>query len=365
MDYIYLPMADIYLSLPLLFAIGLLGGIVSSMLGIGGGIIISPSLMSMGIPEGIAISTQLNNAVGTNFSGFLAYHKERDVDVNLAWYFFIGGVGGALVEKFTIYQFQTRSGSIAILKIIVFTVLIVASIITFIQSRRPKRSVHEKGAAMRRWMIYFPWHKIFLRSRVEMSIIVPFGVGFFTGMVTTALGGGNSLLIAPILTYLLGRNSRVVFGTSLLTGFGINVVVTLISSSIYSAPIDCVLLAILAFSGVIGSSIGVKLAYFFQRKILGAIGSLVLAFLAVRMYFELKAANWESVSKGYSFTKKFPLIVQKITAHPDQAWMLPMVQYAHDHPLEYTIISLVSISVFVSVMHVLLSRIISAPSKNT
>jgi uncharacterized membrane protein YfcA len=365
MDYIYLPMADIYLSLPLLCAIGLMGGIVSSMLGIGGGIIISPSLMSMGIPEVIAISTQLNNAVGTNFSGFLSYQKERDVDVNLAWYFFMGGVGGALVEKFTIYQFQTRSGSIAVLKIMVFAVLIIASIISFIQSQRTKRPIHEKGATMRRWMIYFPWHKIFLRSRVEMSIIVPFGVGFFTGMVTTSLGGGNSLLIAPILTYLLGRNSRVVFGTSLLAGFGINVVVTLISSSINSATIDCVLLPVLAFSGIIGSLVGAKLAYFFKRKILGTIGSLVLAFLAIRMYFELKATNWESVNKGYLFSEKFPLIVKKITAHPDQAWMLPIVQYAHDHPLEYTIISLIMISLFAAIIHTLLNRIINIASKNT
>jgi uncharacterized membrane protein YfcA len=359
MDYIYLPIADIYLSLPLLCAIGLVGGIVSSMLGIGGGILISPSLMSIGVPDVVAISTQLNNAVGTNFNGFLLYQRERDVDINLAWYFFMGGVGGALIEKFAIDQFVTKAGRIAVLKILVFVVLVLASIVTLIQSQRQKRPIHEKGAMMRRWMIYFPWHKIFLRSRVEMSVIVPLGVGFFTGMVTTSLGGGNSLLIAPILTYLLGRNSRVVAGTSLLAGFGINVVVTIFSAMNF-APIDFVLLSILALCSVIGSSIGVRLAYLFERKILGLIGSLLLIGIAIRMYFELKAANWQNVATKTLFSEKFPLIIQKITVESSQAWMLPIVQYAHDHPMEYTIIALVSVTTFVTMMHIFLSKLMPA-----
>lgn len=362
MEYVYLPIADIYLSLPLLCAIGLVGGMVSSMLGIGGGIIISPSLMSIGVPDVIAISTQLNNSVGTNFNGFLLYQRERDVDINLAWYFFMGGVGGALIEKFAIDQFVNKAGSIAVLKIMVFAVLILASIVTLIQSQRQKRSIHEKGATMRRWMIYFPWHKIFLRSRVEMSVIVPLGVGFFTGMVTTSLGGGNSLLIAPILTYLLGRNSRVVFGTSLLAGFGINVVVTLMAAMNF-APIDFVLLIVLASGSVIGSSIGARLSYLFERKVLGLIGSLVLVGIAIRMYFELKSANWQNITTKFLFSEKFPLIVTKIKQDSGQSWMLPIVQYAHDHPTEYTMISLVSVTIFVSLMHLLLSKLIPATPK--
>lgn len=357
MELIYLPMADVYLSLPLLIAIGLGGGIISSMLGIGGGILITPSLMSIGIPSAVAISTQLNNAVGTNFSGFLAYQQERDVDISLAWYLFMGGLAGALVEKFALHQVESKASGYAVLKIIVFLVVVISSIVTLIQSQRPTRARTEKGAMMRRWMIYFPWHKIFLRSRVEMSILVPLGVGFFTGTVTTSLGGGNSLLIAPILMYLLGRSSPVVSGTSLLAGFGINVVVTFIAS-VSQTPVDFVLLPILVISSVIGSIIGARLAYKFNSKILKMFGAFVLMGIAFKMYSELKLANWQTMSNGQNFFSKYPMILKKIQAMPDQSWMLPIAKYAHDFPMEYTVITLTSVSIFVGILQFLINRIV-------
>lgn len=358
MELIYLPMADLYFSLPLLLAIGIGGGIVSSMLGVGGGIIITASLMNIGIPSAIAVSTQLNNSVGTNFSGFLAYQKERDVDVSLAWYLFIGGIAGALAEKLTIYEVQSKASGYAVLKITVFIVLIISSIITLIQSKNTTADKPEKGAMMRRWMIYFPWHKIFLRSRVEMSILVPIGVGFFTGTVTTSLGGGNSLLIAPILVYLLGRGSPVVSGTSLLAGFGINIVVTFVAS-VGRAPVDFVLLAILSVSGVFGSIIGVKLAYKFNQKTLRTIAALVLMAVAIKMYFELKMVNWQNTSKGQHFYTKFPEVLEKIKNSPDEAWLLPVAKYAHDFPMEYTILTLISVSVFAWICQLFMNRISS------
>jgi uncharacterized membrane protein YfcA len=356
MELIYLPMADLYLSLPLLLAIGLVGGIVSTMLGIGSGIIITPSLMSIGIPSAVAISTQLNSSVGTNFSGFLTYQHERDVDISLAWYLFIGGIAGAIVENLALIKVLNKAGGFAVLKIIVFFVLVICSLVALIQSQLPAKKRVEKGALMRRWMIYFPWHKIFLRSRVEMSILVPIGVGFFTGMVTTSLGGGNSLLIAPILTYLLARTSPVVSGTSLLAGFGINVVVTFISSMGHSL-VDFVLLPVLAISSVFGSVIGGRLAYKFKSKNLKIIGALVLMAIAYKMYVELKLANWHSISNGQSYIEKFPNIIKKITAMPDQHWMLPIAQFAHDYPIEYTIITLVSVTIFATVVQFLINRI--------
>lgn len=355
MELIYLPMADVYLSLPLLLAIGLGGGVVSSMLGIGGGILITPSLMSIGIPSAVAVSTQLNNSVGTNFSGFLAYQRERDVDISLAWYLFIGGLAGALVEKFILYQFESKAGGYAVLKIVVFLVVVISGIVTFIQSQRPTYTKLEKGAMMRRWMIYFPWHKIFLRSRVEMSIVVPVGVGFFTGMVTTSLGGGNSLLIAPTLMYLIGRSSPVVSGTSLLAGFGINIVVTFIASAGY-APVDFVLLPILAISSVVGSIIGARLAYKFNAKVLKVFGAFVLMTIATKMYFDLKLVNWQTTSKGETFFSKFPVILKKIQAMPDQNWMLPIAQYAYDFPKEYTIMTLSFVSILAALLQFLANR---------
>ena len=80
--------------------------------------------------------------------------------------------------------------------------------------------------------------------------------------------------------------------------------------------------------------------------------------IALKMYFELKLANWQTMSNGQNFFKKYPMILKKIQAMPDQNWMLPIAKYAHDFPMEYTIITLTSVSVFVGLLQFLINRIV-------
>jgi hypothetical protein len=111
-------------------------------------------------------------------------------------------------------------------------------------------------------------------------------------------------------------------------------------------------------SSVIGSIIGARLAYKFSPKILKMIGAFVLMAIASKMHFELKLVNWQTTSNGKNFFNKFPMILKKIQAMPDQSWMLPIAQYAHDSPMEYTIITLTSVSIFVGILQFLINRIV-------
>lgn len=302
---IFFPITGMFLNPLLIFSTGLCGGFVSGFLGIGCGIIITPMLMEFGIPPLIAVSTQLCHAVGTNLTNFLTYKRKMDVDYHLAIYMLLGGFLGAATE-WLILNFSNSSRAVFNKFLYVYiSILTIFGFVMLFQSyktwRHKKNRKYLNTVSMRRWMIYLPFHKIFVRSRTEMSILIPIFVGFLAGILVSSLGGGNNLFMTPILTYLIGRISPVVNGTTSLVGF----VITAIIALIYSLSDYCcdIFFVLLLFAGAaFGSWIGVKLTYKIQRFYIYAVAALVVFMMASRQI--LKLIN-HSFSTGISLKADF------------------------------------------------------------
>ncbi|MBR1944351.1 MAG: sulfite exporter TauE/SafE family protein [Alphaproteobacteria bacterium] len=263
--------------------IGLLGGFVSGFLGIGCGIIITPLLVDLGLSPFVAIPTQLCHSVGTNFANFLSYAHKRDVDFHLAFYILLGGVLGAICEGIFLKFVNDKQVIINKFLYIYIFVLVIFGFVMLKQSYQEwKKSKSKKiiySVSMRHWMLYLPFHKIFSRSRTEMSIIIPISLGFITGLLVAALGGGNNIFMAPIITYLIGRISPVVYGTTAFSGFIItSMIVIIYANNNYYCDMSLVLLL---FGGAaLGSWLGVKLSYKLPRYSLNIIASIITFFMA-------------------------------------------------------------------------------------
>ncbi len=270
--------------------IGLLGGFVSGFLGIGCGIIITPLLVDLGLSPFVAIPTQLCHSIGTNFSNFLSYAHKGDVDFHLAYYILLGGILGSICEGVFLSFVQDKQVIVNKFLYIYIVVLIIFGFIMLKQSfQEYKKSKSKKiiySVSMRHWMLYLPFHKIFSRSRTEMSVIIPMFLGFLTGLLVAALGGGNNLFMAPIITYLIGRISPVVYGTTAFAGFIITAMVAIIyATNNYYCDISLVLML---FGGAaLGSWLGVKLSYKIQRYLLNIIASILTFFMAGKQIYKL------------------------------------------------------------------------------
>lgn len=359
MGEIFLPIADMEVSVFFVLFVGIAGGIVSSMLGIGSGIVNTPMLIMIGIPSFVVIPSQLSNAIGINFSGFIAYWRQRDVDISLAWYILFGGVLGGISELYIISWVTLHSGGIAISKIATVLVLTILSLFTLRQGLKnlnPVINKQEKGAMMRHWMIYFPFHKIFTRSRTEMSILIPLGVGFFTGIMTSSLGGGTAFLITPILTYLIGRTTRVVAGTSLLAACGINICITILHGINY-VPADFVLLTILLIGGTIGSLIGVRLSYYIPKAYSGLIGGIVLLMISIKFIYDLHLSGWQRSHQYGHFDTNFVNILANLQVSPERSWMIPIIKIAYNHPVAYTVVGICCVIFLVTIVQMTLYKI--------
>ena len=88
---IYLPIAEISLDVFLLVGCGLVIGFLSGLFGVGGGFLMTPLLLFVGVPPAIAVATQANSIVATSVSGVLAHWSRGNVDFKMGFVLMAGG----------------------------------------------------------------------------------------------------------------------------------------------------------------------------------------------------------------------------------------------------------------------------------
>jgi uncharacterized membrane protein YfcA len=295
--------------------------------------------MMIGIPPMVAVPSQLCNAIGTNFIGFLNYWRHHDVDFALAWYLFVGGVIGAALEM-VVLNFLNTYGASPHMNVTGAYMVILGFLGSLMLYQNVKALISppkkERAIMMRHWMIYFPWHRIFTRARTEMSVLVPIFVGILTGILTSTLGGGNNLFMLPIVSYLIGRTSPCVSGTALLASFTITIAVTLFHGFSQS-PSDWLLVLILLIGSSIGSQIGVKIGYKIPRIYVGLLGSMVILLICAKFSYDFFEHNGEPVTMPtieLSSAVDNHFLASALESAPD--WSRWIVKFAYYYPGMYS-----------------------------
>ena len=96
MDF-YLPIAEVAVNAPLLIALGAVVGFISGLFGIGGGFLMTPVLVFMGIPPAVAVASESGHVAASSVSSVSAYSRRREVDFRMGGVLATGGVVGAVI----------------------------------------------------------------------------------------------------------------------------------------------------------------------------------------------------------------------------------------------------------------------------
>lgn len=279
-----LPIAGVTLNLFLVLGLGWVGGFLSGMLGVGGGVIITPALMVLGVPPLVAVASQVNHSIGTNLTGLLNYRRNNDVDFRLGSILLIGGIIGAILGVFLLRWLNDHGQAVSIITISYIIVLAAMSFVLFRQSL--KTLAHYRSATKviqtPSWTRFIGLKVYFTRTRVELSILFPLFVGLVNGALTSSLGVGNGVFMMPAISYLIGRTSPVVYGTTLLAGVGISIVTTFMYA-VGTQSVDLFLVLTLLGGGILGSQMGVRFGYSLPRPYIGMIGALVILGICLRI----------------------------------------------------------------------------------
>lgn len=284
---IYLPIAGLSVNALVIIALGGLVGLLTGMLGLGGGFLTSPILMFYGIPPAVAVASAATQITGTSVSGMLAYRRRRGVDYRMGAVLIVGGIIGSLTGGL-LFRFLQRSGQIDTVIALLYVVLLFAMgllmareaavALDIIGPRRPKQAQRRHNpliaALPMRWRFY--------ASGLYISPLAPLMLGFVGGLLTTLLGVGGGFIVVPAMIYLLGMSAQVVVGTSLMQIVAVTAVATLVHATT-TKSVDIVLAVLLLLGSVIGAQIGALLSHRLKAELLRMFLAIIVLTVAFRM----------------------------------------------------------------------------------
>jgi uncharacterized membrane protein YfcA len=299
--HIYLPIAELSIDVLLLFGLGFGVGLLSGVFGVGGGFLLTPLLIFIGVPPPVAVGTAANQIIASSVSGMVAQLRRGNVDVKMGLVLLAGGLVGSWVGVW-LFGLLARLGQIDLviqLSYVVFLGSIGALMgveasraILRKQSGRPTppRRLHEHT-----WFHRLPFKVRFRRSRLYISALLPLGLGLLVGVIASILGAGGGFFTLPAMIYLLGMPTSVVVGTSLFQITFVAANVTFLQA-VTNQSVDVVLALILLVGGVIGAQIGSRWAMRLPgEQMRGLLAALVLG-VAIKLAWDLIARPYDLYS---------------------------------------------------------------------
>jgi len=290
---IYLPIAEMSVDVFLILLMGGGVGFLSGLFGVGGGFLMTPLLIFIGISPAVAVATEANQIVAASVSGVLAHTRRRNVDFKMGIVLTIGGFAGSSVGV-VLFTFLREIGQVDLLVRLSYVVFlgIVGSLMLFESGRAILR--RQSGAASRgklhqhTWFHGLPFKMRFRRSRLYISALLPIGIGFFVGILAAIMGVGGGFLMVPAMIYLLGMPTSVVVGTSLFQIIFVTANVTFLQA-VNNQTVDIVLALLLLTGAVIGAQLGTKASGKLRGEELRGLLALMVLGVCAKIGIELVA----------------------------------------------------------------------------
>ena len=256
----YLPIAEVTINIPLLLLISAAVGFLTGLLGIGGGFLMTPILIFLGIPPVYAVANGANNILAASVSGTLAHYFKNHIDVKMGVLILVGGLIGSIIGV-EIFIFFLKKGTInSLISISYFILLSSIGLMMFYESLSEMRRIRNNKFIKRRmhqhyWIHNLPFKVRIHASKLYISAIGPIFFGILIGLISSLLGVGGGFILVPILIYIIGMPAKLVPGTSLFAMIFVMIIVTLLHA-IANYTIDIYLVFILALGSVIGAQLG-------------------------------------------------------------------------------------------------------------
>jgi uncharacterized membrane protein YfcA len=291
---VFLPVAGNSVNIFLLLSLGCVVGILSGLFGVGGGFLMTPLLMMIGIPPTVAAASDSNQIVAASASGSYAHAKAGSVDFKMGLLLLVGGVAGGSVGVFLIRLLRALGQADFFIAITYVVMLAGIGSYMFVESLgglRGTRRAAADEAALRpsfyaRVVRSLPWKMDFPRSNVKLSVLMPLGLGVLVGALAAIMGVGGGFIMVPVMVYLLRMPMHVVVGTSLFQILFTCINVTILQATV-NHTVDFLLALILLLGSVIGAQIGARASRRLNADQLKIMMAVIVLAVAVKMFLAL------------------------------------------------------------------------------
>ena len=287
---VFLPIAQVFVNPIEILLLSAIVGVLSGLFGVGGGFLMTPFLIFLGVPPAYAVANEANNILATSVSGSTTHYLKNTLDYKMGFMIVIGGAIGTSVGIYTFTYFKDIGKIDTVISLAYMYILAIIGTLMLVESLREidqvKRNVLvKKKAHVHYWIHGLPLRMRFPKSKLYESIFTPIIIGLIVGFIAAIMGIGGAFILVPAMIYVIKMPTKLVPGTSLFVTIFVSVIVTFLHSFNYGS-IDLLLVLMLIIGSIIGVQLGQKLGERIDSSGLRALLALLLLIVGIVIAYD-------------------------------------------------------------------------------
>jgi len=259
---VFLPIAQVFINpIEILLLSGIVG-VLSGLFGVGGGFLMTPFLIFLGVPPTYAVANEANNILATSVSGSTTHYLKNTLDYKMGLMIVMGGSIGTLLGIWTFSYFKNTGKIDIIISLAYMYILAIIGTAMLIEGlgeieKARKKIITKKKLHVHYWIHGLPLRMRFQKSKLYESAFTPIIIGLIVGFIAAIMGIGGAFILVPAMIYIIGMPTRLIPGTSLFVTIFVSVIVTFLHAFNYGS-IDLILVTMLVLGSIIGVQVGQK-----------------------------------------------------------------------------------------------------------
>ena len=287
---VFLPIAQVFVNPIEILLLSAIVGILSGLFGVGGGFLMTPFLIFLGVPPAYAVANEANNILATSVSGSTTHYLKNTLDYKMGLLIVVGGSIGTALGIYTFSYFKGIGKIDTVISLAYMYILAIIGSLMLVESlreidRAKRNIVVKKKLHVHYWIHGLPLRMRFPKSKLYESIFTPIIIGLLVGFIAAIMGIGGAFILVPAMIYIIKMPTKLVPGTSLFVTIFVSVIVTFLHSFNYGS-IDLLLVAMLVVGSIIGVQIGQKLGEKINSSGLRALLAILLLVVGIAIAYE-------------------------------------------------------------------------------
>ena len=287
---VFLPIAQVFVNPIEILLLSVIVGVLSGLFGVGGGFLMTPFLIFLGIPPAYAVANEANNILATSVSGSTTHYLKNTLDYKMGSMIVIGGVIGTSLGIYTFTYFKGIGKIDTVISLAYMYILAIIGTLMLVESlgeidQAKRNVVVKKKLHVHYWIHGLPLRMRFPKSKLYESIFTPILIGLLVGFIAAIMGIGGAFILVPAMIYIIKMPTKLVPGTSLFVTIFVSVVVTFLHSFNYGS-IDLLLVLMLVIGSIIGVQVGQKLGERIDSSGLRALLAILLLVVGIAIAYD-------------------------------------------------------------------------------
>jgi uncharacterized membrane protein YfcA len=287
---VFLPIAQVSINAVEILFLSAIVGILSGLFGVGGGFLMTPFLIFLGVPPAYAVANEANNILATSVSGSTTHYLKNTLDYKMGFMIVIGGAIGTMLGIYTFSYFKGIGKIDTVISLAYMYILAIIGTLMLVESlgeidNSRKNALIKKKLHVHYWIHGLPLRMRFPKSKLYESIFTPIIIGLMVGFIAAIMGIGGAFILVPAMIYIVKMPTKLVPGTSLFVTIFVSVIVTFLHAFNYGS-IDLVLVLLLVVGSIIGVQSGQKLGEKINNSGLKALLAILLLAVGIAIAYD-------------------------------------------------------------------------------